>query len=115
MATDASYTPGRFTRPETEYMRVPPWVLVPRLANHPAPRLMMCGRWQMVLPLLTIVGAPNAPLMAVNGGLSLGQPFRPSSVVSSPVPSPHMYGTAQRGTRTSYPRPRSPATRPSRG
>src|SRR2546422_2808878 len=100
MATDASYTPGRFTRPETEYMRVPPWVLVPRLANHPAPRLMMCGRWQMVSTLLTIVGAPNAPLMAGNGGFGLGPPLRPSSDEISPGSSPPMEAPGPRWTTT---------------
>src|SRR6266545_3916675 len=68
MDTEASYTAGRFTRPDTEYMRVPPWVLVPSPANHSAPRALMAG----------------------NGGLILGQPFLPSSEDSSPVSSPQM-------------------------
>src|SRR5436305_153229 len=83
--TDASYTSGCFTRPETEYIRVPPWVLVPRPANHAAPRSMIGGTQHSVSTLLTIVGCPNAPLMAGNGGLILGQPFLPSSEDSRPV------------------------------
>ncbi len=39
--TGASYTAGFLTRPDTEYMRVPPCVLVPSPANHSAPRSMI--------------------------------------------------------------------------
>src|SRR5215471_20178651 len=88
--TDASYTAGFFTRPDTEYMRVPPCVLVPRPANHSAPRETIGGTQQSVSTLFTIVGWPNAPLMAGKGGLILGQPFLPSSDESSPVSSPQM-------------------------
>src|SRR5205823_12422639 len=94
--TDASYTAGFFTRPDTEYMRVPPCVLVPSPANHAAPRSMMGGTQQSVSTLLTIVGWPKAPLMAGNGGLILGQPFLPSSEDSSPVSSPQIYAPAPR-------------------
>src|SRR3989304_3936337 len=57
--TGSSYTPGRATWPETEYMRVPPWVLVPRPANHAAPRRTMGG------------GGPEAPPDRRKGGLEL--------------------------------------------
>src|SRR5438128_895967 len=105
-----SYTSGRTTRPETEYIRVPPWVLVPSPANHAAPRLMMCGTWLSVSTLFTIVGAPKAPLMAGKGGLSFGQPFLPSSDEISPVSSPQMYAPAPRWTTISKPFPRCPAS-----
>src|SRR5919204_5612227 len=108
MDTGASYTPGRFTRPDTEYIRVPPCVLVPRPANQAAPRSMMGGTQQSVSTLFTIVGCPNAPLMAGNGGLTLGQPFLPSSDESSPVSSPQIYAPAPRCTTTSRPWPSSP-------
>src|SRR5256885_12812256 len=36
--TDASYTPGCFTRLETDHVLVATWVFVPVPANHPAPR-----------------------------------------------------------------------------
>src|SRR5207248_8432484 len=109
-ATDASYTPGFFTRPDTEYIRVPPWVVVPSAANHSAPRVMMGGTQARVSTLLTIVGCPNAPLMAGNGGLILGQPFLPSSEDSRPVSSPQMYAPAPRCTTMSKPRPSRPAS-----
>src|SRR4029450_11786636 len=94
--TGASYTAGFFTRPDTEYMRVPPCVLVPSPANHAAPRVMIGGTQPSVSTLLTIVGCPKAPLIAGNGGLIFGQPFLPSSDESSPVSSPQMYAPAPR-------------------
>src|SRR4029453_14356186 len=94
--TGASYTAGFFTRPDTEYMRVPPCVLVPSPANHAAPRVMIGGTQHSVSTLLTIVGCPKAPLIAGNGGLIFGQPFLPSSDESSPVSSPQMYAPAPR-------------------
>src|SRR5215510_15329179 len=108
--TGASYTPGFFTRPDTEYIRVPPCVLVPSPANHAAPRSTIGGTQHSVSTLLTMVGWPNAPLMAGNGGLILGQPFLPSSDDSSPVSSPQIYAPAPRCTTTSNPWPRSPAS-----
>ena len=69
---------------------MPPCVLVPSPANHSAPREMIGGTQQMVSTLLTMVGAPKAPLMAGKGGLILGQPFLPSSDESRPVSSPQM-------------------------
>src|SRR5713101_6851791 len=110
IATDASYTPGLFTRPDTEYMRVPPWVLVPSAANHAAPRVMMGGTQARVSTLLTIVGWSNAPLMAGKGGLTLGQPFLPSSDEINPVSSPQMYAPAPRWTTMSNPFPSRPAS-----
>src|SRR2546426_9338555 len=46
------------------------------------------GTCAIVSTLLTIVGIANAPLIAGNGGLTLGQPFLPSSDEISPVSSP---------------------------
>src|SRR6185295_5078734 len=104
-AHEASYTPGFFTRPDTEYIRVPPSVLVPRPANHAAPRVMMGGTHAIVSTLLTIVGAPKAPLIAGNGGLILGQPFLPSSDERSPVSSPQIYAPAPRWITMSKSKP----------
>src|SRR5215813_7146388 len=108
--TGASYTPGVFTRPETEYIRVPPCVLVPSPANQAAPRSMIGGTQHNVSTLLTMVGWPKAPLMAGNGGLILGQPFFPSSEDRSPVSSPQIYAPAPRCTTTSNPWPSRPAS-----
>ena len=75
---------------------------------------MMCGTWQMVSTLFTIVGMPKAPLIAGNGGLTFGQPFLPSSDEISPVSSPQMYAPAPRCTTTSNPWPRYPPSYASR-
>ena len=80
---------SRGRRPST--CRVPPCVLVPR-PGEPRGAAVDDVRHaaQIVSTLLTIVGAPNAPLIAGNGGLIFGQPFLPSSDEMSPVSSPQM-------------------------
>ena len=62
----------------------------PRPANHSPPRVTMCGTAASVSTLFTTVGWPKAPLIAGNGGLTLGQPFFPSREEMSPVSSPQM-------------------------
>src|SRR5256712_13441131 len=59
--TDVSYPPGFFTRPETEYIRVPPCVLVPSPAHHAAPRSLIGGTQQRLPPLLTQARRPERP------------------------------------------------------
>jgi hypothetical protein len=51
---------------------------------------MMCGTAQTVSTLLIVVGWPNAPTTAGNGGLMRGWPRRPSSEFISAVSSPQM-------------------------
>ena len=51
---------------------------------------MMGGNEANVSVLLTVVGLPNAPTCAGNGGLNRGIPFLPSSDSSNPVSSPQM-------------------------
>ena len=51
---------------------------------------MIGGTHASVSTLLTMVGWPNAPLMAGKGGLTLGHPFLPSSEEMRPVSSPQM-------------------------
>jgi hypothetical protein len=53
---DASYTPGRFTCPLTQYNFGPPFFSGPSEANHSAPLVMIDGRLQSVSTLLTAVG-----------------------------------------------------------
>ena len=52
------------------------------------------GTIAIVSTLFTVVGQPNAPDCAGNGGLSRGSPRRPSSELSSAVSSPQMYAPA---------------------
>ena len=54
---DASYTPGRFTCPLTQYSFGPPFFSGPSAANHSAPFRTMSGTLQSVSTLFTAVGA----------------------------------------------------------
>src|SRR5438874_10303851 len=69
---DASYTPGRFTWPLTQYSFGPPFFSGPRLAYHSAPRRRISGTLHNVSTLLTAVGLPYRPTTAGNGGLLRG-------------------------------------------
>jgi len=72
MPIGSSNTPGLLTWPETQTIRVPPERPMPRSANHFEPLSMIAGTFISVSTLLTIVGLPNRPLIAGNGGLSRG-------------------------------------------
>src|SRR5258705_2814260 len=91
-----SYVPGRFTEPESVTRRVPPDLPAPTPANHSGPFSNSVGSVEMVSTLFTMVGEPNRPTTAGNGGLSRGQPFLASSDSSTAVSSPQMYGPAPR-------------------
>ena len=71
---------------------------MPSSLNQAPPLSTMNGTFISVSTLLTIVGLPNRPLTAGNGGLSRGWPRRPSSELSSAVSSPQMYAPAPRCT-----------------
>ncbi len=66
----------------------------------------------IVSTLFTIVGCPNAPMTAGNGGLSRGSPRLPSSDLSIAVSSPQMYAPAPGCVHTSiaWSRPERPRT-----
>ena len=61
---------------------------------HSAPLMRMCGTAASVSTLLIVVGWPNSPATAGNGGLMRGLPRRPSSEFISAVSSPQMYAPA---------------------
>src|SRR6185369_11440335 len=98
----SSNTPGLLTWPDTHTMRVPPDRPVPSSLNQAPPLSTMNGTFISVSTLLTIVGLPNRPLIAGNGGLSRGWPRKPSSELSSAVSSPQMYAPAPRWTVSSH-------------
>ena len=50
----------------------------PKEANHDPPLLHMVGATATVSTLATVVGQPNTPTSAGNGGFSLGFPCFPS-------------------------------------
>ena len=61
---------------------------------HSAPFTRMCGTATSVSTLLIVVGWPNAPETAGNGGLMRGFPRFPSSDSINAVSSPQMYAPA---------------------
>ena len=82
--------PGRFTWPLTQKILVPGLFSVPHCRYHSPPFAMMCGTAQSVSTLFTVVGMPNTPAAAGNGGFTRGSPRRPSSEFINPVSSPQM-------------------------
>ncbi len=59
-------------------------------AYHAPPRMRMAGTAASVSTLLIVVGMPNNPATAGNGGLMRGLPRRPSIEFISAVSSPQM-------------------------
>ncbi len=84
--------------PQIEISLVPVLFGLPRQSPlyHAAPRLMMCGTAARVSTLLIVVGMPNTPATAGNGGLIRGLPRLPSSEFIIAVSSPQMYAPAPR-------------------
>src|ERR1700689_1686090 len=85
-----SKLPGLSTWPETEKITVPPEFTGPRPANQAAPLRMMVGTEAKLYGLLMVVGLPNKPKLAGNGGLKRGLPGFPSRDSSSAVSSPQI-------------------------
>ena len=86
----SSTVQGLFTWPEIQNNLVPRLLGLPKEANHEAPLLMMVGQTATVSTFVTVVGQLKTPLLAGNGGLSLGFPCFPSKLSINPVYSPHM-------------------------
>src|SRR5690606_2183971 len=70
-------------------------------AYQAAPRLMIEGTAVRVSTLLIVVGIPNRPATAGNGGLMRGLPRLPSIAFINAVSSPQMYAPAPRCTMMS--------------
>lgn len=81
---------GLLTCPEMQKSLVPLLLGLPKELNHAAPLLMMVGTTATVSTLVTVVGMLKTPLLAGNGGFSLGFPGFPSRLSISPVYSPQM-------------------------
>src|SRR3954468_15676642 len=89
--------------PHTDHSLVPVLFGLSGRANflyQSAPLFRMCGTAASVSTLLIVVGCPNRPATAGNGGLIRGLPRRPSSEFMSAVSSPQMYAPAPRCTHT---------------
>ncbi|CAB4809429.1 unannotated protein [freshwater metagenome] len=90
-----SYTPGRFTWPDTATMRVPGDVALPIAVYAAEPLRMSHGKLAMVSTLFTMVGLPYRPMAAgKNGGFKRGMPRLPSRLSMSAVSSPTTYAPA---------------------
>src|SRR5690606_7288745 len=99
--TSSSTVMGLLTCPEMQNSFVPWLFFRPKLANHEPPRRRMVGDTATVSTLVTVVGQPNTPTLAGNGGFKRGLPCRPSSDSISAVSSPQMYAPAPRCRYTS--------------
>src|SRR5271155_1600830 len=85
-----SKLPGFSTCPDTEKIAVPPEFNGPNPENHAAPLRMMVGTDAKLWVLLMVVGLPNRPKFAGNGGLKRGLPGLPSRDSSNAVSSPQI-------------------------
>src|SRR5581483_4569801 len=72
MLISSSTLHGLFTWPERQKTLVPVLFGRPKLANQLAPRRRMVGTIAIVSTLFTVVGQPQMPAFAGNGGFSRG-------------------------------------------
>ena len=89
---------GLLTWPEIQNSLVPLLLGLPKEANHEAPLLMIVGQTATVSTFVTVVGQLKTPLLAGNGGFSLGFPGFPSILSMRPVYSPQIYAPAPEWT-----------------
>lgn len=81
---------GLLTWPEIQKSFVPLLFGLPNEENHEAPLLMIVGQTATVSTLVTVVGQLKTPLLAGNGGFSLGLPTFPSKLSIKPVYYPQI-------------------------
>ncbi len=81
---------GLLTCPEIQKSFVPRLFGLPKEPNQFPPLLMIVGQTATVSTFVTVVGQLKTPLLAGNGGFSLGFPGFPSILSIKPVYSPQM-------------------------
>lgn len=81
---------GLFTWPDIQKSFVPLLFGLPNEANQDPDLLIIVGQTATVSTFVTVVGQLKTPLLAGNGGLSLGFPGFPSKLSISPVYSPQI-------------------------
>ena len=101
MDISSSTVTGALTWPEMQKSFVPLLRSRPNEANHSPLRRQMAGATATVSTLATVVGHPNRPMSAGNGGFRRGLPCFPSSDSIRAVSSPQMYAPAPRNTKIS--------------
>lgn len=85
MDISSSTVQGLLTCPEIQKSLVPLLFGLPKDENHEAPLLIIVGTTATVSTFVTVVGQLKTPLLAGNGGLSLGFPGFPSKLSIRPV------------------------------
>merc|ERR1719330_2157764 len=78
MLISSSTVQGLLTCPLMLKSLVPLFLVRPKLANQSPPRLQIVGATATVSTLVTVVGQPNTPTSAGNGGFRRGLPCFPS-------------------------------------
>ena len=81
--------PVLFILPVSAKAFVPGLVSVPNPRYHSEPLLIIIGTFAYVSTLFRTVGLSKSPCSTVLGGLTLGNPRRPSMDEVSALPSPH--------------------------
>merc|ERR1711872_168432 len=90
MLISSSTVQGLFTWPEMLNSLEPLFLVRPMLANQSPPLLQMVGATATVSTLVTVVGQPETPTSAGNGGFRRGLPCLPSRLSIKAVSSPQM-------------------------
>merc|ERR1719515_526320 len=113
MLISSSTVQGLLTWPLMLNSLVPLFLARPMPANQSPPLLQIVGATATVSTLVTVVGQPNTPTSAGNGGFSLGLPCLPSRDSIRAVSSPQIYAPAPLCTNRSksYPLPQALAPR----
>src|ERR1700683_4548999 len=94
MPSGSSRLHGFATCPDMEKITVPQELAGPNPPTQAPPLRMRVGTEPKLWVLLMVVGLPNKPKFAGNGGLKRGLPGLPSSDSSNAVSSAQMDGTA---------------------
>src|SRR6266542_366177 len=84
-----STRPVLVTLPTSEKTLVPALRALPVSLNHAGPLATMGAMLYQVSTLLMLVGIPQRPFWAGNGGRGRGRPAKPSREAISAVSSPH--------------------------
>src|SRR5262245_38940084 len=102
-----SYTPGLFTCPLTPTRIGPGCFGTPIFEYASQPIRRINGTFAIVSTLLIVVGHPQTPYCAGNGGLMRGYPLSPSREFISADSSPQIYAPAPRWRYTFVENPES--------
>src|ERR1700712_5843642 len=80
MLISSSTVQGLLTCPDIQKSFVPEFLSRPNDANQFPPRRQIVGATAIVSTLATVLGQPNKPTAAGNGGFNLGFPVLPSKL-----------------------------------